>query len=209
MEEVEAYQADIQAEEIIPIEQGVITFYGQPILVVRLPDERPAVVVRSLCENMGLDRLAQVRRIQRTTPIAQDLIGNVRIETDGGQQHVQVLILRSVPYWLTGIDHKRVRLEMQADVLRYQCEAVDVLYSWAQQPRSLPAPGDQIVDAGTSPHRHRAARTRRRDPRTNPGTGRRSHTRRAGNLPRNDVLMAPLSGRPPRAGMESGNRRPH
>jgi hypothetical protein len=34
---------------------------------------------------------------------------------------------------------------MQAEVLRYQCEAVDVLYSWAQQPRALPAPGDQAI----------------------------------------------------------------
>jgi hypothetical protein len=105
------------------------------------------VVIRSLCENMQLDRLAQVRRIQRTAPIAQDLLGNVRIETDGGPQRVQVLILRSVPYWLTGIDHKRVRSEMQEEVLRYQCEAVDALYAWAQQPRALPAPGSQAIPA--------------------------------------------------------------
>src|SRR5438034_668154 len=132
MEEFEEYQAG--AEEIIPTEQGVITFYEKPLVVVRLPDGRPGVVIRVLRENMGLDRLAQVRRIQRTAPIAGDLIANVRIETEGGPQRVQVLILRSVPYWLTGIDHKRVRPEMQGEVLRYQCEAVDVLYAWAQQP---------------------------------------------------------------------------
>jgi P22_AR N-terminal domain len=154
MEEAEEYQAGTGAQEIIPVEQGVIMFYGRPIIVVRLPDDRPAVVIRSLCENMQLDRLAQVRRIQRTAPIAGDLISHVRIETDGGPQRVQVLILRSVPYWLTGIDHKRVRPEMQQEVLRYQCEAVDVLYSWAQQPRALPpAPTAElqaIESSGTS-----------------------------------------------------------
>jgi antirepressor protein len=140
MEVGEEYQAG--AEEIIPLEQGIIKFYGKSLVVVRLPDGRPGVVIRSLCENMQLDRLAQVRRIQRTAPIAGDLVANVRIETEGGQQRVQVLILRSVPYWLTGIDHKRVRPELQEEVLRYQCEAVDVLYAWAQQPRALPAPAD-------------------------------------------------------------------
>lgn len=145
MEEAEEYQEGTEAQEIIPIEQGVIMFYGQPIILVRLPDGQPAVVIRSLCENMRLDRLAQVRRIQRTAPIAGDLVANVRIETDGGPQRVQVLILRSVPYWLTGIDHKRVRPEMQAEVLRYQCEAVDALYTWARQPRALPVPGGQTL----------------------------------------------------------------
>ncbi len=143
----EEYQAGTEAQEILPIEQGVILFYGRPIIVVRLPNGQPAVVIRSLCENMQLDRLAQVRRIQRTAPIAQDLLGNVRIETDGGPQRVQVLILRSVPYWLTGIDYKRVRSEMQEEVLRYQCEAVDALYAWAQQPRALPAPSSQVLPA--------------------------------------------------------------
>ncbi len=152
MEDAEEYQPSTEAGEIIPVEQRVIMFYERPIIVVRLPDDRPAVVIRSLCDNMQLDRAAQVRRIQRTAPIVDDLIGNVRIETDGGFQRVQVLILRSVPYWLTGIDHKRVRSEMQVEVLRYQREAVDVLYSWAQQPRALPAPATepQVIEATTS-----------------------------------------------------------
>lgn len=152
MEDSEGYEPGTEAGEIIPIEQRTILFYERSIIVVRLPDDRPAVVIRSLCDNMQLDRTAQVRRIQRTAAIANDLVGNVRIETDGGLQRVQVLILRSVPYWLTGIDHKRVRPEMQAEVLRYQSEAVDVLYTWAQQPKALPAPDvkQQAIESATS-----------------------------------------------------------
>jgi len=153
MEDEEEYQPG--GEEIIPIEVHTILFYGKPLVAVRLPDGRPAVSIRSLCLNMQLDRKAQVRRIQRTAPIAGDLVQNVVIdlETGGGPQPSQVLILRSLAYWLTGIDHKRTRPEMQDEILRYQCEAVDALYQWAgQRPRALPAPSaeaePQVIEAG-------------------------------------------------------------
>ena len=86
--------------DTIPVEQDTILFYGKPLIVVRLPDGHSAVVIRSLCENLELERKAQVRRIQRTEAIADDLVPNVSIETDGGPQKVQVLILRSVVYWV-------------------------------------------------------------------------------------------------------------
>jgi hypothetical protein len=149
MEDAEEYQT---GEPITPIEVYTLDFYGKPLIAVRLPDGRPAVSIRSICSNMELDRKAQVRRIKRTAPIAGDLVENVVIDlqTGGGPQPSQVLILRSLAYWLTGIDHKRTRPEMQEEVLRYQCEAVDALYQWAaQRPRALPAPAEppQAIEA--------------------------------------------------------------
>ncbi len=138
-----------ETPEVIPIEQDTILFYGKPLIVIRLPDNRPAVVVHSLCDNMQIERTAQIRRIQRTEAIADDLVSNVRIETDGGPQKVQVLILRSVPYWLTGINPKQTRPELREEIIRYQKEAVDVLYSWAQTPRTLPMPATGIIPAET------------------------------------------------------------
>jgi P22_AR N-terminal domain len=137
----------LEAPEVIPVEQDTILFYSKPLIVVRLPDGRPAVVVRSLCDNMQLDRFAQIRRIQRTEAIADDLIPNVLIETEGGPQKVQVLILRSVPYWLIGINPKQTRPELREEIIRYQKEAVDVLYSWAQAPRALPTTATELVPA--------------------------------------------------------------
>ncbi len=137
----------MEEKEITPIEQDTILFYGKPLVVVRLSDGRPGVVVRSLCDNMQLDRFAQIRRIQRTEAIVDDLVSNVRIETEGGPQKVQVLILRSVPYWLTGINAKQTRPELREEIIRYQKEAVDVLYSWAQSPRALPLPATELVPA--------------------------------------------------------------
>ena len=122
-------------ELITPAEQRALLFYGKPIIVVRLPDGRPAVVLRPFCENMQIDTNGQVKRIRRTEAIADDLISGVRVERpaeEGGPQAMAVLVLRAVPFWLAGIDPKRVREEIRPDILRYQREVVDVLYAWAQ-----------------------------------------------------------------------------
>ena len=104
---------------------------------MRLPDGRPAVILRFLCDNLEIETNGQVRRIRRTEAIADDLI-DVRVETDGGVQRMGALILRTVPFWLAGIDPKRVREEIRPDIIRYQREVVDVLYAWAQTQKTPP-----------------------------------------------------------------------
>lgn len=142
MEEAEEYQTT--SEEIRPIRQEIIEFYGKSLIGVILPDERPGVVLRSFCENLQLDRVGQVRRIKRTEAIADDLISNVRIEyPDGPAQHAHVLLLHAVAYWLATIDTSRVRPDVRPDILHYQKKAVDALYVWAQSWRSLPTPTNQ------------------------------------------------------------------
>jgi P22_AR N-terminal domain len=123
--------------ELIPLEQQTLTFYGKPLVVVRLPDGRPAVVLSFICNNLQIEANGQVRRIRRTEAISDDLV-NVRVETDGGPQRMSALILRAVPFWLAGIDPKRVREEIRPDIIRYQREVVDVLYAWAQAPKVAP-----------------------------------------------------------------------
>ena len=120
-----------EEQELIPIEQQTILFYGKPIVVVRLPDGRPGVALRFICENLQLDSKAQVRRIRRTEAIADDLV-YTNIQTEGGPQIAPTLVLHAVPFWLAGIDAKRVRDEVRPDIIRYQREVVDVLYAWAQ-----------------------------------------------------------------------------
>jgi hypothetical protein len=49
-----------EEKTLIPLEQQTLTFYGKPIVVVRLSDGRPAVVLRFLCDNLEIDTNAQV-----------------------------------------------------------------------------------------------------------------------------------------------------
>jgi P22_AR N-terminal domain len=134
---------------LVPIEQQTIMFYGKPLVVVRLPDGRPGIVLRHFCDNLQLEPTSQVRRIKRTEAIADDLV-YTQIQTDGGPQIMPTLVLRAVPFWLAGIDPKRVREEIRPEILRYQREVVDVLYAWAQSPKVTdpPAtlvPAEQII----------------------------------------------------------------
>src|SRR5437763_17201369 len=91
-----------EEQELIPIEQQTLVFYGKPLIVVRLPDGRPGVVIRFLCENLQIDTAGQVQRIRRTEAIAEDLV-SVRVETNGGYQKMATLVLDSIPYWLATI----------------------------------------------------------------------------------------------------------
>ena len=94
-------------QELIPSEQHTLTFYGKPIIGVRLPDGRPGVVLRFLCENLQNDTNAQVQRVQRSEAMAEDLVFT-RVETPGGVQRMATLVLRSIAYWFAIIDSLRM-----------------------------------------------------------------------------------------------------
>jgi hypothetical protein len=94
-------------EILIPARQDTIQFQEKPLVVVRLPDGQPGVVLRWLCENLHLAINGQVERIKRTEVIADDLV-YVRVQTDGGPQIMPTLVLRAVPYWLATIDTRRM-----------------------------------------------------------------------------------------------------
>ncbi len=132
-------------QELIPIEQHTLTFYGKPIIVVRLPDGRPGVIMRFLCENLQIDTNAQVQRIQRSEAIADDLVFT-RVETPGGAQRMAALVLRSVAYWLATIDTRRMEKDdpRRLAIVQYQREAVDALYAWASAPNTGAAPKNLV-----------------------------------------------------------------
>lgn len=118
-------------QALIPTEQQTLTFHGLPLVVVRLPDGRPGIVLRWICENLGLAPTGQVTRIRRTEVIADDLV-YVQVQTEGGIQTMPTLVLSSVPYWLATIETKRMRDEKKRlEVLYYQREVVAALFEWA------------------------------------------------------------------------------
>ncbi len=134
-----------ESQELIPTVQDTIIFNGKPLVVVRLPDGRPGVVLRWICENLNLGRAAQVDRIKRTEVIADDLV-YVQVQTEGGLQIMPTLVLNSVPYWLATIDTRRMEQDdpRRADILAYQRNAVAALYAWASTPKAIPAPTNLI-----------------------------------------------------------------
>lgn len=48
-------EQEMESRALIPIEQQTILFRNRPLVVVRLPDGRPGVVLRWICENLRID----------------------------------------------------------------------------------------------------------------------------------------------------------
>jgi hypothetical protein len=130
---------------LAPVEQETISFYGHELVAVRLEDGRIAAVLRWLCEGMGLDVQAQMRRIQRKTVLREDLV-QVRVSTPGGLQAMPALVLHGLPGWLYGVDETRMSSdEARAGVVLFQREATDVLYRhFSQAPAQLAAPSSLV-----------------------------------------------------------------
>jgi hypothetical protein len=129
-------------EVLAPLEQHTIMFYGKPLVVVRLPNGDPAVVLRYFCDNLKLALTGQIARVNRKKALASGLC-YARIETSGGPQVMAVLTLKVTPGWLFGIDASRVSEDMRPEIERYQAECVDVLYEWASSSR-LAAPASLV-----------------------------------------------------------------
>jgi len=133
-----------ESRALIPIEQQTILFRNRPLVVVRLPDGRPGVVLRWICENLHIDPAAQVARIKRTEIIADDLV-YVQVQTEGGFQTMPTLVLDAAPYWLATIDTKRVKdTEQRLEILHYQKGAVAALFAWASSQKAVAAPSNLV-----------------------------------------------------------------
>jgi len=122
----------IQALE--PVEQEEVAFHQQSIVAVRLADGRICVVLRWICESLKLAPNPQVRRIERTATLADELV-RVKVQTKGGQQTMPAITLRGFSPWVLGMNPNEVKSNNPVEderirtlIIAYQEEAKDVLY---------------------------------------------------------------------------------
>jgi antirepressor protein len=145
-EEHDEQESEQETQALLPIVQETIIFHGKPLVVVRLPDGRPGVVLRWICENLHLAPGPQVLRIRRTEVIASDLV-YTQVQTEGGFQNMPTLVLDSVPYWLATIDTRRMAKDdpNRLEILEYQRRAVAALFAWAASvPKAIATPMNLI-----------------------------------------------------------------
>src|SRR5437867_9615237 len=110
-----------------PLEQRIVPFYGDELAAVQQPDGTIYVLFARLCDNLGLRRYSQVRRVQGHTVLSEGLI-ELTIETEGGPQVAQCLRLDLLPLWLSGVQAGRTKADVQDRLIRYQREAAVVLW---------------------------------------------------------------------------------
>ena len=104
-----------------------VTFYGDDLIAVQHDDGTIYTLFSRLCENLGLRREAQVRRLNRHTVLREGLI-TLSLQTAGGPQAAQFLRLDLMPLWLSGIQAERVKEEVREQLTRYQREAAQALW---------------------------------------------------------------------------------
>ena len=107
--------------------QRLVPFYGDELIAVQQLDGNIVVHFGRLCENLGLSRTAQVRRVQRHEVLAAGLT-TIEIQTEGGMQAVQCLRIDLLPLWMAGLHASRVKDELRPKLVRYQHEAAVVLW---------------------------------------------------------------------------------
>jgi hypothetical protein len=110
-----------------PLTPRNVSFYGDDLIAVQNDDGTIYTLFARLCENLGLRREAQVRRVQRHTVLREGLI-TLTIQTAGGPQAAQFLRLDLMPLWLSSVQAERVKEEIRAQLTRYQREAAQALW---------------------------------------------------------------------------------
>lgn len=110
-----------------PLPQRIVPFYDDEIIAVQQPDGTIHVLFARMCENLGLGRVSQVRRVLRHDVLSEGLV-TLTVQTDGGPQDAQCLRLDLLPLWLAGLQARRVKAALQAKLIHYQREAAAVLW---------------------------------------------------------------------------------
>jgi hypothetical protein len=130
-----------------PLQQRIVPFYGDELVAVQQPDGTIFVLFSRLCENLGLERTSQIRRIQRHAVLSRALI-MLDVQTLGGIQALQCLKLTLLPLWLSGVQASRIKSELQEQLIRYQEEAADALWQ-AFKPQILMEERDDELAVST------------------------------------------------------------
>lgn len=104
-------------------------FHGDALDVVRVEGD-VALAVRRLCEALGLDPDAQLRRLDRLAAEGVRWAVTAIVAAtgpDGKTYQVRALPRRSIPMWAATVDASRVAPEVRARLVAYQDEAAEVL----------------------------------------------------------------------------------
>lgn len=137
--------------QLTPVEQKEVNFYGDELTAVRLDDGHIYASVSQMCQALGIDTQAQTRRIRRHTILEEGLKGVANLATPGGKQSGYVLRADLVPLWLSGVRTKAVSEDVRPKLERFQREAAKVLWEAFREGRLTADPTFDDLLNSTSP----------------------------------------------------------
>jgi hypothetical protein len=112
---------------LVPVEQRSIDFYGDELIAMRTDDSTIWVPIRHLCDALGVERTAQMRRIERDPVLNAELRNAPVTLPDGRTFEMACLPLKYVRGWLFGINTNRVKEEIRDKLIQYQREVIEII----------------------------------------------------------------------------------
>lgn len=104
-----------------------VAFHGDTIDCVRNNDQDAFVVIRKVCENLGIDESSQRKKLQAA--VWATTVNITAVGGDGKSREMACLRIDAVPMWLAGINPKKVKDTFLKHKLElYQAEAAEVLW---------------------------------------------------------------------------------
>ncbi|MGO3868944.1 MAG: phage antirepressor N-terminal domain-containing protein [Alcaligenes sp.] len=110
---------------------STVDFHGHPLTVITAADGQRLVAMRSICDAIGVQWEAQLKRIKRD-PVLSTCVSIMDIQVFGDQQRrpTACLPLEYLNGWLFGISTSRVKPEIRQRLEDYQRECYQVLNAY-------------------------------------------------------------------------------
>jgi hypothetical protein len=126
-------------------ERLVVTFFDHPCLAIRVADGTISVAVRDLCDAIGLQLAAQLRRLKRDSELREGLI-QARVPTAGGVQEQDFLLLELVPWWLSSVSRAKASPVVSERLKYLRLFAIKTVYDAFAQVADLPTGPSRAIE---------------------------------------------------------------
>ncbi|MEA3315131.1 MAG: phage antirepressor N-terminal domain-containing protein [Campylobacterota bacterium] len=97
-------------------------------------EESQSIVIKDICNNMGLKFDTQHKKIKADPTYQSKLI---KVQTAGGMQEVFTIPLSKFNGWLFSINPNKVKPEVKDRLIEYKNECFDVLYNHFNKPKPI------------------------------------------------------------------------
>ncbi|KVX06423.1 hypothetical protein ASL22_13235 [Alcaligenes faecalis] len=108
---------------------ATVEFHGKSLTVITAADGQRLVAMRPICEAIGLDSDAQLKRIKRNPVLSKGSV-IMTVPSAGGDQSMVCLPVDYLNGWLFGIHTSQVKPEIRQRLEDYQRECYQVLNAY-------------------------------------------------------------------------------
>ena len=94
---------------------------------IEVIEDTQSIVVKDICESIGIDYIRQAKRIRADESYESKLI---KVQTNGGLQEVFTIPLSKLNGWLFSINPNKVKPEVKQKLFEYKKDSFNVLNNY-------------------------------------------------------------------------------